>query len=75
MDDSRLPPVEGVPDPEGGDCVTCGRCCHHGPRTVHLLESDDERMGSVLLERYTELDGAPAGVSCGTRGRGVEPSM
>jgi len=61
MTDAPLPPLEGVPDPEGGDCVACGRCCHHGPRTVHLLESDDARMGAVLLERYTELDGRGPG--------------
>ena len=40
--------------PDGADCVACGRCCHHAPRTVHLLESDDVRMGEVLLERYTQ---------------------
>jgi Fe-S-cluster containining protein len=49
----------GEPDPEGGDCVDCGRCCHHGPRTVHLLEPDEERMGKRLLELYTECDDKP----------------
>ncbi|MBP9112603.1 MAG: hypothetical protein KBF88_07320 [Polyangiaceae bacterium] len=43
------------PDPDGADCVACGRCCHHGPRTVHLLEADEERMGEPLLSQYTEL--------------------
>lgn len=54
MDDG-LPPIDGEPDPDGGDCVACGRCCHHGPRTVHLLEADEERLGPVLLPLYTEL--------------------
>jgi len=48
-----LPPLEGTPDPGGSDCVACGRCCHHGPRTVHLLEEDDARMGKPLLARFT----------------------
>jgi uncharacterized protein len=56
VDVEALLPVDGEPDPEGGDCVACGRCCHHGPKTVHLLEADDARMGDVLLERYTEVD-------------------
>src|SRR6202044_1694404 len=33
--------VEGEPDPDGADCVSCGRCCPPGPKTVHLLETDD----------------------------------
>lgn len=56
-----LPPVFGAPDPNGADCVACGRCCHHGPRTVHLLEADEERMGKKRLEIYTELDAKPPG--------------
>lgn len=56
-----LSPVYGEPDPEGADCVDCGRCCHHGPRTVHFLVSDDERMGKRLLEQFTELDERPPG--------------
>ena len=56
-----LAPVLGVPDPDGADCVACGRCCHHGPRTVHLLESDDARMGKKLLALYTEEDQTPPG--------------
>lgn len=48
-----------VPDPDGADCVGCGRCCHHGPRTVHLLEDDEARMGKRLLELYTDLDTKP----------------
>lgn len=56
-----LPPVQGDPDPDGGDCVACGRCCHHGARTVHLLEADEERMGKRRLEIWTELDAKPPG--------------
>lgn len=56
-----LAPILEPPDPGGADCVACGRCCHHGPRTVHLLESDDARMGKRLLELYTELDDRPPG--------------
>lgn len=50
-----------VDDPalDGSDCVTCGRCCHHGPRTVHLLESDERRMGKRLLELWTDLETSP----------------
>ncbi|MEO6419152.1 MAG: hypothetical protein ABIP39_07085, partial [Polyangiaceae bacterium] len=54
-------PLRGDPDPGGADCVDCGRCCHHPPRTVHLLESDDARMGERLLEQYTEQDLRPPG--------------
>lgn len=54
-----LEPISGTPDPNGGDCVACGRCCHHGPRTVHLLEPDEERMGKRRLELYTDLDTRP----------------
>lgn len=68
-----LSPVAGEPDPNGADCVACGRCCHHSPRTVHLLESDEVRMGKVTLDLYTELDSKPpyfrfiknAGTRCG----------
>ena len=56
-----MAPLLEPPDPDGADCVTCGRCCHHGPRTVHLLESDDARMGKRLLELYTEVDARPPG--------------
>lgn len=41
--------------------MACGRCCHHGPRTVHLLVADDERMGPVMLDRFTEADERPPG--------------
>ncbi len=54
-----LTPVSGTPDPDGNDCVACGRCCHHGPRTVHLLESDEGRMGKRLLALYTDFDAKP----------------
>jgi Fe-S-cluster containining protein len=56
-----LAPVEGVPDPDGADCVACGRCCHHGPSTVHLLEADEARMGEALLVRLTVVDDRPPG--------------
>lgn len=54
-----LAPVSGPPDPDGKDCVACGRCCHHGPRTVHLLEADEARMGKRLLALYTDLETKP----------------
>ena len=61
-----LAPVPGDPDPAGGDCVACGRCCHHGPRTVHLLDTDEARVlgrqdGPELLRRLTVLDERPPG--------------
>ena len=54
-------PISGEPNRNGDDCVDCGRCCHHSPRTVHFLEPDDERMGKRLLEIYTELEVRPPG--------------
>jgi len=48
-----LPPVVGPVDPDGANCVACGRCCHHGPMTVHLLESDMERMGPVAVDQVS----------------------
>lgn len=56
-----LPPIEGAPDPDGGDCVACGRCCHHPPRTVHFLQSDDDRMGAERLHLFTIVDDKPPG--------------
>ena len=58
--------IHDVPDPDGADCVTCGRCCHHGPSTVHLLESDEERVrrrvdGDEVLRRLTVIDDRPPG--------------
>lgn len=50
-----LTPIEGEPDPQGADCVDCGRCCHHGPSTVHLLVEDEARMGQENLRRLTVL--------------------
>jgi uncharacterized protein len=55
-----------MPDPHGADCVACGRCCHHGPSTVHLLEPDEERVlrrddGAELLRRLTVIDDRPPG--------------
>jgi Fe-S-cluster containining protein len=61
MNATRLAPISGPPDPGGGDCVACGRCCHHAPRTVHLLESDDARMSEATLRRLTVLDPTPPG--------------
>ena len=59
-------PVDGIPDPDGADCVSCGRCCHHGPRTVHLLDEDEARVltravGVEILRRLTVLDERPPG--------------
>lgn len=61
-----LTPLTGAPDPAGGDCVACGRCCHHGPSTVHLLEGDEARIlaspdGEAVLRRFTVLDDRPPG--------------
>ncbi len=50
---SGLSPLEGEPDPDGGDCVGCGRCCHHGPHTVSLLESDEDRLGPERVRALT----------------------
>ena len=50
-----LTPIDGVPDPDGADCVACGRCCHHGPHTVHLLEDDEKRLGPERLAKLTVL--------------------
>ena len=56
-----LPPIEGVPDPDGADCVTCGRCCHHPPETAHVLASDEDRLGEALLREFTYEDPRPPG--------------
>jgi Fe-S-cluster containining protein len=61
-----IEPVDGEPDPGGADCVACGRCCHHPPSTVHLLEADEARIlarpgGEALLRRLTVLDERPPG--------------
>src|SRR5580698_3831412 len=66
VEELELEPVEGAPDPGGGDCVGCGRCCHHGPSTVHLLDTDEARVlarpgGEALLARLTVLDDRPPG--------------
>jgi len=63
---TALAPVTGSPDPGGADCVGCGRCCHHGPRTVHLLDTDEARVrtradGEQLLRRLTVVDDRPPG--------------
>lgn len=54
-----LPPLQGLPDPDGADCVGCGRCCHHGPNTVQLLEDDEARMGEALLRKLTVVMDRP----------------
>ena len=64
--EGALSPITGEPDPDGGDCVACGRCCHHGPSTVHLLEPDEARVlaapdGEGILQRLTVLDPRPPG--------------
>jgi len=61
-----LAPLSGEPDPSGSDCVGCGRCCHHGPSTVHLLDTDEARVmsrpdGEAILRRLTVLDDRPPG--------------
>ena len=66
MRNAPLEPMEGIPDPGGGDCVSCGRCCHHGPRTVHLLDTDEARVlasanGAEILRRLTVVDDRPPG--------------
>lgn len=74
-----LTPLEGEPDPNGADCVDCGRCCHHGPKTVSLLETDELRMGPRLLSIYTEVEARPPhfrfvkneGSCCGALDRSV----
>ncbi|MBV9947896.1 MAG: YkgJ family cysteine cluster protein [Myxococcales bacterium] len=54
------------PDPGGADCVACGRCCHHGSETVHLLDTDEARVlahrgGEEILRRLTVVDHRPPG--------------
>jgi uncharacterized protein len=63
---ASLEPVLGEPSADGADCVGCGRCCHHGPHTVHFLMSDDARVlaregGQEILRRLTILDPTPPG--------------
>jgi Fe-S-cluster containining protein len=54
-----LPPIEGAPDPDGADCVACGRCCHHPPSSVSLLEVDEARFDAPTLRRLTVIDPRP----------------
>ncbi len=44
-----------TPDPDGADCVGCGRCCHHRPETVSVLDDDAARMGEERVRRLTVL--------------------
>lgn len=58
--------MDDLPHPDGRDCVACGRCCHHAPNTVHLLETDDARVlarkdGADILRRLTVIDERPPG--------------
>lgn len=39
--------------------MACGRCCHHGPSTVQLLEEDERRLGDERLRRLTVLMDRP----------------
>ncbi|MGZ3456669.1 MAG: YkgJ family cysteine cluster protein, partial [Polyangiales bacterium] len=72
-------PIDGAPDPDGGDCVDCGRCCHHGPSTVQLLEEDEARMGPELVRRLTVVMDRPPyfrfvrneGEACGALDRSI----
>lgn len=54
-----LAPLEGAPDPGGADCLACGRCCHHPPSTVSLLEEDEARLDEATLARLTIVQDAP----------------
>lgn len=56
-----FPPLAGLPDPNGADCVDCGRCCHHEPHTVQLHEDDELRMGEERLVHLTVLYEKPPG--------------
>lgn len=49
-----LAPLDGEPDPDGGDCVACGRCCHHPPSSVRIAAIDENRMSKRTLAMYTE---------------------
>lgn len=61
MNAGALAPLDGEPDAGGADCVACGRCCHHGPDTVSLLQTDEARMGDLLIAEYTILQARPPG--------------
>ena len=52
--------MDDAPDPDGGDCVACGRCCHHGPSTVHLLESDDAARSRAVPTASRSCTGSPS---------------
>ncbi len=56
---TTLPPLEGAPALDGADCVACGRCCHHPPSSVSLLEDDEVRFGEERLRRLTVIDPRP----------------
>lgn len=50
-----LTPLDDLPNPDGSDCVACGRCCHHPPISVRLEALDERRMSRRTLEVYTEV--------------------
>jgi len=54
-----LPPIDGTPDLDGADCLGCGRCCHHPPSSVSLLERDEARLDEKQLRRLTVIDARP----------------
>lgn len=54
-----LSPLSGLPADDGSDCVACGRCCHHGPNTVQVHETDEQRLGEELLRRLTVVMDRP----------------
>jgi len=50
-----LTPLDDLPALDGGDCLACGRCCHHPPYSVRLDALDERRMGQRTLDIYTEV--------------------
>jgi Fe-S-cluster containining protein len=47
--------AEDARAPEVPDCRTCGACCHGDEMWVHLVASDDERLGDERVRRLTVL--------------------
>ena len=87
IDPPAPPPIDPLvaPDPDGADCVACGRCCHHDPQTVHWLDTDEARAlasgsdGEAILRRLTVLDDRPPGwrfmANTGARCAALDVSM